>query len=149
MGLEFRPTGPRDIEATFAIRASTRQNPIPRSALMAMGITPESVREGFATGGLVGRVCADAGRLVGFCTGDTATGEVLVLAVLPEYEGRGIGARLLAAVAEELRSRGAKRVWLTASSDPAIRAHGFYRAQGWVPTGRKLENGDEELASPQ
>src|SRR5512139_3210564 len=103
MGLEFRPTGPRDIEATFAIRASTRQNPIPRSALMAMGITPESVQEGFAQGALVGRVCAEAVRPVGFCTGDTATGEVLVLAVLPEYEGRGIGARLLAEVVEELR----------------------------------------------
>lgn len=31
------------------------------------------------------------------------------------------------------------------SPDPRIRSHGFYRAHGWRPDGRKLDNGDEIL----
>jgi GNAT superfamily N-acetyltransferase len=40
------------------------------------------------------------------CNGDGETCEILVLAVLPEYEGRGIGSKLLAHVVEWLRSVG-------------------------------------------
>jgi hypothetical protein len=45
-------------------------------------------------------------RALGFCNGDAATGEVLVLAVLPEYECKGVGTRLLAYVAEWLKTSG-------------------------------------------
>lgn len=68
-----------------------------------------------------------------------------MLAVLPEHEGRGVGRRLLGEVVGEMRTRGHRRVWLAASPDPAIRAHGFYRAQGWRPTGQVDAIGDEIL----
>jgi GNAT superfamily N-acetyltransferase len=70
---------------------------------------------------------------------------VLVLAVLPEYEGHGIGTRLLSHAVAWLRAMGFQRPWLTVSPDLRIRTHGFYRALGWQPTGRPLDNGDEIL----
>jgi GNAT superfamily N-acetyltransferase len=82
---------------------------------------------------------------VGFCNGDGTTGEVLVLAVLPEYEAKGIGKKLLTCVVEWLRSIGFEQPWLAASPESSVRAHGFYRSLGWRPSGRVLENGDEIL----
>jgi ribosomal protein S18 acetylase RimI-like enzyme len=40
-------------------------------------------------------LCENDATVAGFCRGE-ATGEGLVLAVLPEYQGQGIGKRLLA-----------------------------------------------------
>lgn len=144
----FRRAGPEDIEATYAVRASTRENPISKAQLIEMGFTPASVREKYLAGAYQGRVCETDGEIVGFCTGDASTGEILSLAVLPGYEGRKIGSRLLILVSEDLQARGNRRLWLSASPDPRIRAHGFYRAQGWVPTGEILANGDQVLAHP-
>jgi ribosomal protein S18 acetylase RimI-like enzyme len=141
----FRSAGPGDIEATYAVRASTRENPISKDRLIEMGFTPESVRAEYLAGAYVGRVCEAAGEVVGFCTGDTRTGEILSLAVRPDYEGRGIGIGLLKRVVGDLLAKGAGRIWLSASPDPRIRAHGFYRANGWVPTGEILANGDQVL----
>ncbi len=90
-------------------------------------------------------MCMHDTRLVGFCTGDVRSGEILVLAVLPDYEGHGVGKRLLARVVDYLQKAGAKRIWLAASADPTVRAHGFYRALGWRPTGQRLADGDDEI----
>jgi len=73
----FRRAGPEDIEATYSVRASTRENPISKAQLIEMGFTPESVRDMYLTGAYVGRVCEAAGEVVGFCTGDANTGEIL------------------------------------------------------------------------
>ena len=73
----------------------------------------------------------------------------MVLAVLPEYEARGIGSRLLTLVVEWLRSCGHDRIWLAASPKPEVRAYGFYRSLGWHPTGERLQNGDEILVLAQ
>ena len=97
------------------------------------------------SGRLKGWVCLHESNLVGFCNGDVKTGEVLVLAVLPEYERRGIGTCLLSRVVECLRSLGCTTIWLAASPDPSVRAHGFYRSLGWRPNGKEDQNGDEIL----
>ena len=47
------------------------------------------------------------------------------LAVLPEYEARGIGSRLLTPVVEWLRLCGQHRLWLAASPNPKVRGYGF------------------------
>ena len=70
---------------------------------------------------------------------DRATGEFLVIAVLPEYEEKGIGGRLMALTKEWLASSGCMRLWLTADLDTSLRAYGFYRQQGW--TDWKIERG--------
>jgi GNAT superfamily N-acetyltransferase len=145
--LIFRETQPGDIDACFSVRGRTRENAISREQLAAIGITPESSSAALESGRVKGWVCEDDGQVVGFCSGDTETGEVLVLAVLPEYEGKGVGRRLLAEVVRELRARGHGRLWLAASADPAHRSHGiyFYRAQGWKPMGEVDAAGDEIL----
>jgi GNAT superfamily N-acetyltransferase len=145
MELKIRETQPGDIEEMFSVRARTRQNPISKERLATYGITSESSAADMANGRVKGWACFHHSVLVAFCNGDSTTGEVLVLAVLPEYEGMGIGKRLLSHVVEWLRSAGFERPWLAASPDPSIRAHGFYRALGWQHNGQVLANGDEIL----
>jgi GNAT superfamily N-acetyltransferase len=145
MELRIRETQFGDIEDMFSVRSRTRQNPISKERLAAYGITSESSAVSMANGRVRGWACFHDSVLVGFCDGDGETGEVLVLAVLPEYEGKGIGKTLLSRVVEWLQSVGFNQPWLAASPDPSIRAHGFYRSLGWQPNGRSLENGDEIL----
>jgi GNAT superfamily N-acetyltransferase len=145
MDLVFRETLPSDIEGLFSVRARTREYPISEEGLASIGVTTESIAKQMASGREKGWVCLHGSTLVGFCNGDAETGEVLVLAVLPDYERRGIGTYLLARVVEWLRSVGSDTVWLAASPDTRIRAHGFYRSLGWRPNGKKQQNGDEIL----
>jgi GNAT superfamily N-acetyltransferase len=143
--LIIRETAEEDVEACFSVRARTRDNPIPPDQLARVGITPQSIISSLRSGAMKGWVCSDGQEIIGFCTAEAPTGEVLVLAVLPEYEGRGVGRRLLARAVRWLNGRGVKRPWLAASADPADRSHGFYRALGWTPTGERQDNGDEVL----
>jgi len=143
--LLFRETRATDVDALFSVRARTRENPLSKEELASLGITPQSSAIAFESGRIRGWVCLDGLKLVGFCSGDVQTGEVLVLAVLPEYERRGIGKRLLSHTTESLRSLGLRRIWLAASPDPGIRAFGFYRSLGWQPTGETLKSGDQIL----
>jgi ribosomal protein S18 acetylase RimI-like enzyme len=113
--------------------------------LAQLGITPQSSAADLSSGKTLGSVCTHDNRIVGFCTGDVHEGEILVLAVLPDYEGHGIGKRLLSRVIDRLHAAGARQIWLAASADPTVRAHGFYRVLGWRPTGRRMANGDEIL----
>jgi GNAT superfamily N-acetyltransferase len=143
--LEFREIRDRDLESVFEVRGRTRENAISREQLAAMGITPATATEGLRSGDEQGWVCLDKSSVVGFCIANAKSGEVLVLAILPEYEGRGIGRGLLNRAVAWLRSQGARRLWLAASPDPTCRAHGFYRSQGWTPSGERQKNGDEIL----
>jgi GNAT superfamily N-acetyltransferase len=145
MDLVFRETLPSDIEGLFSVRARTRESAISKEGLASIGVTTESIAKQMASGRVKGWVCLDSSTLVGFCNGDGDTGEVLVIAVLPEYERRGIGTRLLSRVVEWLRSVSSNTIWLAASPDTRIRAHGFYRSLGWRPNGKKQQNGDEIL----
>jgi GNAT superfamily N-acetyltransferase len=120
-----------DIPALFAVRVATHENRVSREQLAAMGITEASVAEGLR-GDRQGWLCEADGRVVGFAMGDRATGELLVIAVLPEYVGRGIGARLLHAVEAWLEAAGCRRLWLTTDVDPALKAYGFYLHHGWL-----------------
>ena len=83
--------------------------------------------------------------LAGYCFGDRDGGEVLVLALLPAFEGLGLGRDLLARVVQQLAEQGHRRLHLACSTDPASRSHGFYRHLGWQPTGRLDGHGDEIL----
>jgi len=145
MELLFREALPSDIEGLFAVRARTRENPISKEQLASLGITAESTARSLASGRVKGWVCIHESNLVGFCNGDVETGEVLVLAVLPEFERRGIGTCLLSRIVECLRSASSHTIWLAASPDARVRAHGFYRSLGWRPNGKKERNGDEIL----
>jgi GNAT superfamily N-acetyltransferase len=145
MALSFRPARPEDVPACLVLRGMTRENAIPAERLAAMGITERSWSDDVRSDRLPGYVCCDDGAIVGYCFGDKPSGEVVVLALLPAYEERGIGRRLLALVIEHLAALGHRRLFLGCSADPQTRSHGFYRHLGWVSTGTFDRAGDEVL----
>ena len=64
-----------------------------------------------------------------------ADGKIGRMAVLPAWRGRGVGAAVLAALVEEARRRGQRRVYLHAQAH----AEGFYAAQGFGAEGDRFE----------
>lgn len=83
--------------------------------------------------------------MVGYCFGDRDTGEIVVLALLPEWEAKGVGKILLGHIAEDLHAKGFDRLFLWCAAGPAVRSHGFYRHLGWRPPGEIDGLGDEML----
>jgi len=121
-----------DIPALFHVRPRTRENALTIEELGVLGITPESVATWLA-GSTRGWLCeTPTNDVVGFCMADRSTGELLVIALLPEYEGRGIGAELMQRAENWLAQSGCSMAWLTTDLDPDLRAYGFYRHRGWV-----------------
>jgi ribosomal protein S18 acetylase RimI-like enzyme len=134
----FREIDTGDIPALFYVRTRTRENAYTLAELHALGITENSVAQKLATS-FKGWLCADGDRVVGFSMADRADAELWVIAVLPDYEGRGIGNKLMSLAEEWLAACGCTRAWLTTDVDPTLRAYGFYRQRGW--TDWKIENG--------
>ena len=145
MKVEFRDAKTEDFGRCIEIRGMTRDNPIPAEILEEIGVTEEEWVPLIKNKSVIGVVSESSEGVVGFCNGDVATGEVLVLALLPDYEGLGLGKSMLSLVTDKLFSFGLEKLWLAASPNPEIRAHGFYRHIGWVPNGVIDKNGDELL----
>jgi len=145
MQLSFRERQLKDIETLLDIRASTRDNAITRERLAELGITRESSMQSMENPNIKCFVCEHNSKVIGFCMGNAENGEVQVLAVLPTYEGSGIGKKLLSLVVEWLRAFNPPRIWLGASPRSDLRSHGFYRALGWQATGERDSHGDEAL----
>ena len=143
--LKYRSAVPDDVAECIVVRGKTRQNPASEEWLRSIGITAESWTENVCTGALPGHVCIDDGNIVGFCFGVRETGEIQVVALLPDYENRGIGRELLDRTSRELARRGHSRLFLGCSPDPASRSYGFYRHLGWRSTGTYDQYGDEIL----
>ncbi|WP_308922322.1 GNAT family N-acetyltransferase [Janthinobacterium sp. J1-1] len=135
----------QDAAAFITVRGQTRQNAVSAERLAEFGITAESWAELMRSGKLPGHACHANGVLAGYCFGDLDTGEIIVLALLPEVEGMGAGKTLLELVMTDLRAHGHQRLFLGCSSDPASRSYGFYRHLGWTSTGQTDAHGDEVL----
>ncbi|WP_295570430.1 GNAT family N-acetyltransferase [uncultured Stenotrophomonas sp.] len=148
MPIAVRAARPEDAAACIDLRGRTRENAFDAAQLAELGITPESWAAGIAEGASIGRVAWEGERMVGYCFADRDSGEVLVLALLPDYEGRGIGRQLLQEVVSRARDAGHQRLFLACSADPRSRSHGFYRRLGWRPTGELDDAGDEILQLP-
>lgn len=137
---------PSELAAEYIeLRGLTLENPITEDALRSLGITAQSWAQDIRSEQTQGFIALSSGQMVGYCFGDFRTGEVLVLAVRPACEGRGIGRRLLALVVELLKRHGYTRLFLGCSPDPAVRSHGFYRRLGWRSTGSIDKHGNEVL----
>ncbi len=122
-----------DVPALFPLRAATRENALSIEQLDRMGINGESVVRMLESTHR-GWLCEADGRIVGFAMGNRENGEMWVIAVLPEYEGQGIGVQLLTAVEEWLWTEGWNEIWLTTDVDTTLRAYGFYLKHGWADT---------------
>jgi len=145
MILSYRNTESVDMQKCIDIRGMTRDNPITIDELARIGVNAANWCPLIESGEFLGEICEANDVVVGFCFGEVKSGEILVLAVLPEYEGMGIGTKLLANVVNKLLQSGSNSLWLAASPDPIIRAHGFYRVLGWAYTGNLDANGDQIL----
>lgn len=146
--LEVMRSVAEDAPECVRVRGLTRENAVSEERLRAHGITGESWAEDIRTGQLSGWVARKGGQIVGYCFGAAQTGEVVVLALLPLEEGRGLGKRLLQLVVDDLRRVGHSRLFLGCAADPAVRSYGFYRHLGWVSTGTLDQHGDEVLELP-
>lgn len=70
-----------------------------------------------------------------FSRGGYEEEELLLLAVLPEHRGKGLGSSLIAQLAQSARARGAKRLLLEMrDGNPA---ESLYRAAGFEQIGRR------------
>jgi GNAT superfamily N-acetyltransferase len=145
MVLEYRAALPDDVPECLVLRGRTRENAISADGLRARGITVKSWAEDIRQGTLPGYVCLANGKIIGYCFGVRESGEVAVLALLPEFENQGIGKSLLNRVVQELEAVGFNRLFLGCSPDPSTRAYGFYRHLGWHSTGTFDAAGDEVL----
>jgi GNAT superfamily N-acetyltransferase len=134
----FREIGAADIPGLFFVRTRTRENTYTLEQLHGLGITPASVAQKLATSHK-GWLAAGDDQVVAFCMADAQAGELWVIAVLPAFEGRGIGGRLMGLAEQWLWQCGCTRAWLTTDVDTSLRAYGFYRRRGW--TDWKIEDG--------
>jgi len=128
--IHYRQIRDDDIPALFEIRIATWHNPNGAEELAALGIDAQNVRERLATDHAGWIALADA-TPVGFAMANRSTGELWVIAVLPEFEGQGIGRELLKQAEAWLFSHGWKQIWLTTHLEEEMRAVGFYRHLGW------------------
>jgi len=142
---DYRIAVPADVAACIEIRGMTRENAISAERLASMGITEASWSESVREGALPGVVCTAEEGIIGYCFGDRDTGEIVVLALLPRHEDKGIGRVLLSRVCDVLSGHGHRRLFLGCSADPASRSFGFYRHLGWRSTGTFDDNEDEIL----
>ncbi len=135
---------PEDVPAAVEVRLLTVENAVTLHGLeQDYGVTPASIVEALRSDAR-GWVCEDDSRIVGFSIGDGLNGEVAVVAVIPGYEGRGIGRTVLGHVRDWLFSLGHCEIWLLANPDRNIRATGFYEKMGWQDTGT-MQGSDQVL----
>jgi GNAT superfamily N-acetyltransferase len=134
----LREMKPADVRHCINVRTMVRENHYSLEALRQAGITEESVCEMIATTHK-GWVCETNQRVIGFSMGNRSNGEFWVVAVLPEYEGKGIGRKLMELAVQWLRASGCAEIWLWTSPDVGTRAYGLYQKSGWQDCG--IQNG--------
>ena len=130
-----------DLPAIFDIRTSVRENHLDLAQLAERGVDPVSMRAMLDCEDSRTWVAEEDHTVVAFGVADARTGTVYALFVRPEREGRGIGRALLFAAERWLFDAGWETIWLQTGAEPNIRAHGFYRAAGWVLVG-PADHGD-------
>ena len=145
MNLQYRIAVPDDAAGCVSLRGKTRENAVSPERLESIGVTVESWGNEIRTSELTGHICTSNERMIGYCFGSSAEGEIVVLALLPEYEGQGIGKMLMSRVTHDLVKLGKSRLFLGCSADSKSRSYGFYRHLGWRSTGKVDKHGDEIL----
>jgi GNAT superfamily N-acetyltransferase len=117
----FRPAANPDIAGMSVVRLAVRENRLSNPDR----ITPAMYADHLGSSW----VCESEGRIVGFSAAAPRDSSIWALFVLPEFEGRGIGKRLLRLATEWLFARGASRIVLGTAA--ATRAEAFYTRLGW------------------
>ena len=124
--LTIREATREDLPGLVEVRSSVREN------ILTTPIPPERIIAGLEARGK-GWVAEHEGRVVGFSMADREESMIWALFLMPEWEGQGLGRRLLDHAVGWLCGEVGGRIWLTTS--PGSRAEGFYAHLGWVPVG--------------
>jgi GNAT superfamily N-acetyltransferase len=132
--MSLRLATPADIPAIFKVRTSVRENHMSLEELATLDITPETLPDMLQGSGRGWVVEAEA-QIVAFAMVNASEATVFALFVLPDYEGQGIGKRLMHAAEHWLFEQGCTQVWLLTDSHREVRANGFYRHLGWDDDG--------------
>jgi GNAT superfamily N-acetyltransferase len=123
----FRPAVLADVPAMSTIRLAVRENTLSDPGR----ITRQMYIDYLERSGR-GWVAEINGAVVGFSCADRQDASIWALFLAEEYEGRGIGKRLLRLAVAWLFEQGHASVHLTTTPD--TRADRFYHAQGWTRT---------------
>ena len=118
-----------DIPRIFEIRAAVRENRLSNPEL----VTPADC-EWFIDNSAFWLWIEDD-EIQGFSAADPRDGTIFALFVHPDYEGRGIGRKLIPLACETLKDTDHHSAELT--TDAGTRAEMFYRRDGWVEIGRQ------------
>ncbi|MDY0927028.1 GNAT family N-acetyltransferase [Pantoea trifolii] len=127
MSINVRTARLSDIEGMFDVRTSVIENHLSREEMRHMGITEGVV------GDMIGKIlCAwvatENNKIIGFSMILPDEGCLFAAFVLPEYEGKGIGRRLVTLAEQELFQHH-EIAWL--ETDKNSRAAKFYMQLGW------------------
>lgn len=123
----IRPATPDDLEDIFAIRTAVKENHLSREQMAEMGITPDVILT-LLTAETCIWIAQRERRAVGFSMVDFDDGCLFALFVHPQYEGLGIGSRLIQTAEAALFEHHAT-LWL--ETDSQSRAAAFYQRHGW------------------
>jgi GNAT superfamily N-acetyltransferase len=126
VSIRYRVAGEQDIPGMVAVRFAVKENRLSDPGFL----TPQMWLDGLRTSGNANSwVCELDGTIVGFSTARVREADIWALFVDPEFEGRGIGQRLLDLATQWLTSEGVKVIELSTAAQ--TRADGFYLQQGW------------------
>jgi GNAT superfamily N-acetyltransferase len=139
-GIIYREARGDDMPAISRVRFAVRENILTPEQLRARGVTEESMTASFLTTAK-GWVAECENEIVGFSIADREEATIFALFVLPEFEGKGIGGRLLDLAVDWLKANGVMRAWLT--TGPNTKAARFYARRGWVIAGPGGSYGDD------
>ena len=138
--MKYRKMTSADVLTIFEIAILGKEKSFTREALYAVGITEEMVADtldGARTH--EGWICECDDKVVGFSMANRGTGELWVMAVLPEYEKRGIGSKLHDTAIDFIKAQDFKEAWLGVLQDIQVNAYGFFTKRGWK---------DDEMRGP-
>lgn len=124
-GVLIRDFGSRDAAALLAVNAAAFAHHPEQAGLDAAGLEERMAEPWFDPAGLLLAVDT-SGRLLGFHwtkQHDPSTGEVYVVGIAPEAQGRGLGRALTLAGLSHLASRGVEEVLLYVESDNLAARH--------------------------
>ena len=127
--MRFQEIEPEDVKEVIILRTMVKENVLTMADLIRLGITEDEVTRKIRTD-YKGWLCRVNERIVGFCIGNRRDGEMWVIAVLPEFERRGIGRQLMFLLQDWLFENN-DELWLTTEDNANNRAYGFYESLGW------------------
>ncbi|WP_166718415.1 MULTISPECIES: GNAT family N-acetyltransferase [unclassified Pantoea] len=138
MNINIRTAKAADIDGMFHVRISVIENHLSREEMQRIGIT-ENVVADLIEKSCCAWVATDNEKIIGFSMILPDEGCLFAAFVLPEYEGRGIGRRLVE-IAEKELFRHHEIAWL--ETDKQSRAAKFYIQLGW---GNKIDINDTDI----